>query len=395
MARILMCHNYYQQPGGEDVSYESEVSLLRSRGHDVLTYTVHNNDIDQIGRIALARKTIWNQQTYRDLSELIRREQPEIMHCTNTFPLISPAAYHAARREDVAIVQSLRNYRLLCPNTYFLRDGKICENCLGKSLPIAAITHACYRGSRAASAVVTAMLGVHNMLKTWNRAVDLFFCPSEFTRQKFIEGGFAEEQVVVKPNFVSPDPGPGTGRGNYAVFVGRLSPEKDIETLLQAWAQLPNKLPLKIIGDGPLADRVAQAQEGEDIEWLGHRPLDQVLSVIGDAAFLIMPSVWYETFGRTIVEAFAKGTPAIVSNLGAMAELVDDGVTGLHFEAGDPNDLASKVTNMFSDPAKLAKMRGAARAIFVQKFSAERNYEMLLSVYRIARKNLSKRSHAN
>lgn len=390
-----MCHNYYQQPGGEDVSYESEVSLLRSRGHDVLTYTVHNNDIDQIGRIALARKTIWNQQTYRDLSELIRREQPEIMHCTNTFPLISPAAYHAARREDVAIVQSLRNYRLLCPNTYFLRDGKICENCLGKSLPIAAITHACYRGSRAASAVVTAMLGVHNMLKTWNRAVDLFFCPSEFTRQKFIEGGFAEEQVVVKPNFVSPDPGPGTGRGNYAVFVGRLSPEKDIETLLQAWAQLPNKLPLKIIGDGPLADRVAQAQEGEDIEWLGHRPLDQVLSVIGDAAFLIMPSVWYETFGRTIVEAFAKGTPAIVSNLGAMAELVDDGVTGLHFEAGDPNDLASKVTNMFSDPAKLAKMRGAARAIFVQKFSAERNYEMLLSVYRIARKNLSKRSHAN
>lgn len=395
MSRILLCHNYYKRPGGEDVSYESEVDLLRSRGHDVTTFTVHNDLIDRMSGFTVSCNTIWNRQSHRKLMELIRREKPEIMHCTNTFPLISPAAYYAARAEGVAVVQSLRNYRLLCPNTYFLRDGKVCEDCLGKSIPWPAIQHGCYRESRSASAVVTAMLGVHNRLSTWSRVVDLFFCPSKFTYKKFIEAGYSEDKVVVKPNFVSPDPGPGSGRGGYAVYVGRLSPEKDIRTLLTAWTQLKERLPLKIVGDGPLADLVLNAQENGNVEWLGHRTREEVLSVIGDAAFLVMPSVWYETFGRTIVEAFAKGTPVIASNLGAMAELVDNGRTGLRFEPGDPDDLVAKIRELLLDPTKLTRMRHAARAEFEQKFTAERNYEMLLGIYDKALMNLSQYRHAS
>ncbi len=394
MAKILLCHNYYQLPGGEDQSYGSEAELLRSRGHDVMTFTMHNDLIDGMSRFTAARKTIWNKQVYRDLSDLIRRGRPEIMHCTNTFPLISPAAYYAAKAEGLAVVQSLRNYRLLCPGACFLREEKVCEKCLGKSVPWPAIQHACYRGSRAASAVVTAMLGVHNKLKTWSREIDLFFCPSDFTRRKFVEAGFPEDKVAVKPNFVDPDPGPGLGRGNYAVYVGRLSPEKDIATLLRAWSRLHNDLPLKIIGDGPLAESVKQAQENCSIEWLGHRPLEEVLSIIGDASMLIMPSIWYETFGRTIVEAFAKGTPVVASNLGVMADLVDSGRTGLHFKAGDPNDLESAVRKMISDPAALGRMRVAARAEFERKFTAERNYEILLGIYDKARIHLEQRNYA-
>jgi glycosyltransferase involved in cell wall biosynthesis len=382
MSRILFCHNYYKQAGGEDVSNDDEIALLRSRGHDVSTYTLHNDFIDQMGSFAVARKTIWNHKAFRELRKLIRHERPEIMHCTNLFPLISPAAYFAARAEGVAVVQALRNFRLLCPNTFFLRDGRVCEDCLGKSLPWRAVAHGCYRNNRAASAVVTAMLGVHNGLKTWTRSIDRFLCPSQFARQKFVEAGYPEDRLHVIPNFVDIDTGPGSGQGNYAVYVGRLSHEKDLRTLLAAWSQLDNSLKLKVIGDGPLADLVLKAEKESNVEWLGHRSKEEVLSAIGDATFLVMPSIWYETFGRVIVEAYSKGTPVIVSNLGAMAELVTDGHTGLRFDPGNPTDLISKVRDLLSDPNRLSGMRSAAR------------YEMLINMYQAARDHYGQLSHA-
>jgi len=380
--KILLCHNYYQQRGGEDQSFEDEAWLLESHGHDVIRYTRHNDDIADMSRRHVATQTIWNRRTYHELRSIIQREQPDVMHCTNTFPLISPAAYTAAKKERLPVVQALRNYRLLCPSATFLRDGSVCEACLGKAIPWPSVLHGCYRDSRAATAVIATMLTTHRLLKTWKRSVSLYYSLTQFARSKFIEGGFSADRVVVKPNFIRTDAAPGDGSGGYVLFVGRLSPEKGIDTLLNAWSRLPATTQLKIVGDGPLAERVRRAAEKDDrIEWLGQQPLDDVLQLIGDAACLVMPSVWYETFGRTIAEAFSRGTPAVVSKMGAMQELVDHGRTGFHFEPGNADDLATTIQQMLADPTQLANMRRAARTEFEDKYTAEANYRMLMAIY--------------
>ena len=380
--KILLCHNFYLQAGGEDQSFAAEARLLEERGHDVIRYTAHNDVIAGMGRLDVARRTLWNPETYTRVRELIRRERPAVMHCTNTFPLISPAVYYAARAEGVPVVQSLRNYRLLCPNALFLRDGRVCEDCLGRSLPWPGVLHGCYRGDRAATAVVAVLNAGHRALRTWSRAVDLYFTPSEFARRKFIQAGMPPGRIAVKPNFVAPDPGPGGGRGGYAIFVGRLSPEKGLETLVEAWTRMPGPLRLQVVGDGPLAASVAAAARRDPrIEPLGRRTPAEVLSLIGDAVCLVMPSTWYETFGRTVIEAFARGTPVLASRLGAMAELVDDGRTGLLFTPGDAADLAAKTRTLLADPARLARMREEARLKYEQKYTADVNYDMLTAIY--------------
>ncbi len=389
--KVLVCHNHYQQPGGEDQSFAQEANLLEARGHEVLRYTLHNDVIDSMGRTRVALKTIYNRQTYREVRAIVGQHRPDVMHCTNTFPLISPAAYYAAHAEGVAVVQSLRNYRQLCPSALLMRDDRPCEDCLGKLLAWPGIVHKCYRGSRAATAVVAGMTALHHLTGTWRKAVDQYFTLTEFSRQKFLSAGWPGERITVKPNFVDPDPRPGDGDGQFAIFVGRLSTEKGITALLDAWRQLPRPIPLKIIGQGPSTDEVARfCIDHPHVELLGHRPYAETLDWIGRATFLVMPSIWYETFGRTIIEAFAKQTPVLASNLGAMAELIDDGVTGRLFAPGKAADLASKATAMWNDHATLQRMRIAARREYERRYTAAYNYEMLLDIYRqaIARRRL-------
>jgi len=383
--RLLLCHNHYQLPGGEDQVFRDERWLLESRGHEVLSFVRHNNDIEHMSGRKAALATLWNDETYVAITKLIREQRPDIIHCTNTFPLISPAVYYAAQAEKVPVVQSLHNYRLLCANGYMLRDGAPCEACSGRFFAWPALQHKCYRNSLAATTAVAGMQTFHRVIGTWRNTVNMFITCSNFAREKFLQAGIAAEKIVMKPNFVHPDSGPGTGSGDYAVFVGRLSPEKGIETLLAAWRELALPLQLKIIGDGPLAPRVqAAAEQDSRIEWLGWQPLENVLSVIGDAAMLLMPSIWYETFGRTIVESFSKGTPAIVSRLGAMAELVDDGRTGLHATAGDPRDLAAKVAHLAQNESLRQSMRQACRKEFEARYTAEANYKQLMEIYALA-----------
>ena len=387
--KVLLCHNAYQQAGGEDQSFAAEAWLLEEHGCEVVRYERSNDAIRLMSRFEIARRTLWNRDSYRELRALIRRERPSVMHCTNTFPLISPAAYYAADREGVAVVQSLRNYRLLCPNAYLMRDGRVCEDCLGRRFAWPGVQHGCYRDSRAASAVVATMQTMHRSLGTWRRKVDLYFAPSEFARQKHLEAGFAAEQVAVKPNFIHPDPGPGSGRGGYAIFVGRLSPEKGIETLLDAWRRLAQRggrpLPLKIVGDGPLTPQCAAAAvEHAELELLGRRSPSEVLQLVGEARCLVMPSLWYETFGRTIIEAFAKGTPAIAARLGAMAELIEHGRTGRLFQPGDAGDLAAQVVWLLDHPNEESALRAACRSEYEQRYTAQPNYLMLREIYRQA-----------
>lgn len=379
--KVLLCHAYYQQQGGEDLSFEAEARLLESRGHEVIRYTLRNDIISQMNPLVVAWKTIWNARVKRDVSRLLRDSRPDVMHCTNTFPLLSPAVYYAAREAGVPVVQSLRNYRMMCPAALFLRDGRVCEDCLGKRVPWPAIKHGCYRESRAASAVVSALLALHRQAGTWRKAVTLYFTPSEFARTKHIEGGLPASRIRVKPNFLDPDPGPGTGAGGYALFVGRLSPEKGLDTLISAWRDLPD-VPLRIVGDGPLGDQLRRSvQASPQIQLIGRCSPKDVLGLMAEASFLVMPSIWYETFGRTIIEAYACGTPVIVSRMGSMAELVREGETGFTFEPGNARDLVTKVRHLLTDQPQLTRMRQAARQEYLDRYTAERNHGLLLDLY--------------
>ncbi len=384
--RLLLAHNYYQLRGGEAEIFETEAGLLQSHGHRVIRYTVHNDAIDGMGRLEAARATLWNRQVYDALRRLLRAERPDVAHFHNTFPLISPAAYYAARAENVPVVQTIHNYRLLCPKAQFFREGRVCEDCLGRSVALPGIVHGCYRDSRAASTVVAAMLALHRARRTWSKMVDVYvLAMTEFAREKFVEGGFPAEKLVVKPNFVYPDPGPGTGRGGYALFVGRLSEEKGIRTMLAAWERLDGQIPLHVVGDGPLAATVeAAAGRRAEITWLGRQPSEEVYRQMGEAACLIFPSVWYEGLPRTIVESFARGTPVIASNLGAMSSLIDPDRTGLHFEAGNAEDLAARVRWWLAHPEAHGAMREAARAAYEHHFTAEANYRQLMQIYETA-----------
>lgn len=379
---ILVVHNYYQQPGGEDRSFAAEAELLESRGHRVVRYTVHNDQIDAMPRGTAAAKALWNRASYRALRALIRKERPGVMHCTNTFPLVSPSAYYAAYDEGVAVVQSLRNYRLSCVNGLFFREGQVCESCLGRVAPWPGVLRGCYRSSRSASAVVAAMLTGHRLLGTWTRRVDRYVALCSFARDKFVEAGLPPEKISIKPNFLPVPPPPGNGQGGYALFVGRLSSEKGLRSLVEAWDRLARPMVLKVVGDGPLAPLVREAAARlPDVEWLGRQPATVVQELMGAAQAVVIPSTCYEGFPRVLLEALAVGTPLIASDLGAMAELVDPGRTGLLFAPGDPGRLAAAVARMQEDPEAWHAMRPQARATFEARYTAARNYEMLCAIY--------------
>lgn len=384
--RLLLVHSYYQQSGGEEAVFHAEVELLRSRGHTVQTFTVHNRELAQLDAARQAAATVWNAQARRALREAIRSSAPEVVHFHNTFPALSPAVYYAARAEHVPVVQTLHNYRLLCPNALFFRNGAPCEACLGRAVAWPGVVHACYRQSRAASGVVATMLAVHRALRTWHRLVDVFVAPSAFARRKLIEGGLPADRLVVKPNFVA-DPGLGRRDGGYALYVGRLSAEKGVDTLLQAWTQLP-EVPLRVVGDGPLRAEVeaalARSGAGAPVAVLGPRPPEEVRTLMQGATLLVFPSGCYEVSPRVVVEAFACGVPVVGADHGALTEIVEHGSTGLRYRPGDADALAATVRQAWTRPAQLAAMGARARAAYEETYTPERSYEMLLDVYHTA-----------
>jgi len=379
---VLVAHNYYKLAGGEDQCVAAEVAMLRAHGHRVMQYSVSNDATDGMGRLELARRAIWSRPAFVEMQRLIDLHRPQVVHFHNTFPLISPAAYYAAQGAGVPVVQTLHNFRLVCVNALLFRDGKPCEDCLGKMVLWRGVAGSCYRNSRAASAAVAAMITTHRLLGTWRDAVDVYVALSEFSRRKFIEGGLPGDKIIVKPNFLYPEPSTGLGEGGYAVYVGRLSAEKGVATLLAAWQRLGRAVPLKIAGDGPLAPEVQEAAaQNSAIEWLQGVPHESVYDLIGAAAFLVLPSQCYEGFPRVVMEAFAKGTPVVVSRLGAMADMVEDGQNGLRFAPGDPSDLVAKVQCLLSDASALKRMRRLARETFNRNFTAEANHELLMAIY--------------
>jgi glycosyltransferase involved in cell wall biosynthesis len=386
--KILLAHNYYLQPGGEDVAFRTEIELLQEHGHTVQVYEEHNSRIDQLNPVSVAIETIWSESSRQKLIAILNQFRPDVVHFQNTFPLISPSAYYACRRVNASVVQTLQNYRLLCPAATLYRDGHICEECLGKPVTLPGIVHACYHSSYIHSGALTAMLTAHRVIGTWQNRVDAYIALTEFAREKFIEGGLPANKIYLKPNVTSFRPSQKQGHGEFALFAGRLTEEKGLRTLLSAWRLL--NYPLKIAGDGPLSNYVLQElekNEHKSVQYLGRLSHQEVSTLMKNARVLIFPSEWYEGFPLTIAESLACGLPIIASDIGSQAEIIQDGYSGLHFRAGDEGDLREKVQWVFQNPADVLRMSENALYVYQEKYTPEKNYEELINIYSRALEN--------
>ncbi len=378
---VLVIHNRYQLAGGEDAVVRAEVALLRRHGHRVTEFVRDNAVIARLGPLrqaALFATTTWNQTVYRELRQLIRRERPQIAHCHNLVPLISPAAYYACREEGVPVVQTLHNFRLRCPAGTMFHHGAACGNCSGELQKAVAL--GCYRGSPTQTAAVALMLAAHRSLNTYRQMVDAYSAPSAFCAAQVACSGIPRQRIVVRPNFLLNDPGPRTASQNFALFVGRLCEEKGVRQLLQAWPRLPH-VPLVIVGDGPLRAEL-QCADLPNVSLSGALSPADTLAKIKAARFLIFPSIGYETFGMAVLESAACGVATIASRLGALPELVHEGQTGLLFDPSNCDELVDKIHWAWSHPVTINQMGAAARRRYLQHFTAERAYEDLIALYR-------------
>lgn len=377
--RVLVVHNAYQQRGGEDSVVEAEVALLRDHGHEVELYLRHNDEVDHAPRLKVALQAVWSSATVQHLQALVARFSPEVIHVHNTLPLVSPSVYWAAHAAGIPVVQTLHNFRLMCPQATFLRHGKVCEDCLGK-VPWRAVMHRCYRESAVQTGAVAVMLSMHRGMGTFENKVSRYIALNEFCKAKFVAGGLPADRIVVKPNFVSWVPTPQWDQRAGGLYVGRLSVEKGIQVLLEAIRQLPDHR-VVVVGSGPFESEVRDVAGDA---YAGFLPLDQIMARLSRSAFLVLPSICYEGFPRTLVEAFANGVPVIASRLGSMAELIADGQTGLLFEPGNAADLAAKVCWANAHPQEMLRMGQAARAEYERRYTPERNCAELIEIYQAA-----------
>jgi glycosyltransferase involved in cell wall biosynthesis len=383
--KILTVHNMYRYRGGEDEVREAEEQLLQSRGHEVRPLIFDNTGIRGVGAVVSGLSAPWSQASYNRTADEIASWRPDIVSVHNFFPLATPAVHYAAARAGVPVIQTLHNFRMLCPSAVLFRGGSPCEDCLGKVVPWPGIVHACYRQSYSASASAAAMISVHNLLKTWQKQVTLYFTLTEFSRHKFIQGGFPPERLVVKPNFVPTDLGPGRGESDFVFYAGRLTEEKGIPLLLKAWQVGKPRGRLLVAGDGPLAPSVrALAESTDSIQYLGQLSVAETYEYMGNARAFVFPSLWYEGMPRAIIEAFSRGTPVIANRLGSMAEMIRHEETGWLVESGNCNALADAISAAFSDRVDRSVMRSAARVEFERNYTADRQYDLLMDAYQVA-----------
>jgi glycosyltransferase involved in cell wall biosynthesis len=375
-ARILVAHASYRQRGGEDIVVDDEIALLEKHDHAVCRYLRDNRDIDERRPLKTAVDTIWSTETTQSMRQLIADFKPDVIHVHNTFPALSPSLYWEAGRNCVPVVQTLHNFRLLCPQAMLLRNGNVCEDCLGRA-PWRAIAHGCYRGSSAKSAVLSSMLMTHRALGTYRHKIARYIALNEFCRDKFIAGGFPADKIAIKPNFADlPQPNPLAIRRG-ALFVGRLSREKGVDTVLNALSLLP-KQHIEAVGEGPERDRVVRHPQIIMHGWIDQ---ERLFRVMRRHAYLILPSIWYENSPRTLIEAFGCGLAVIASRLGALAELIDDGRTGMLVEPNSPADLARAMRWAEEHPNEMRAMGERARTEFETHYTPERNYDRLVAIY--------------
>lgn len=381
--KILVVHNAYQLAGGEDSVVRNEVALLQKHGHEVQLHLVSNDSVRGIiGKISAALGVVFSPLSYFRIRKLLKAQQPDIVHVHNFFPLISPAVFYACKATRTPVVMTLHNYRLVCPTALLMHDGKVTERSL-KHGPWWTIPKRVYRDSYIGTLMLALMIAVHKTLGTWNRTVGRFILLSQFSISKFVQAGINPRFLSIKPNFVDVEQAPEQPRKGF-LFVGRLSQEKGIDVLLNALrnlAESPDQpsIEVAVAGDGPLADQVKQSVPL--VKPLGSLKTEEVRQWMSSSNALILPSVWYEGFPMVIVEAYACGLPIIASRIGALAELIEDGVTGLLFNPGDAVDLAAKIQWASQHPEKIKSMGLLARQRYEERYTSQKNYEALLSIY--------------
>ena len=374
---VVVAHDRYRQPGGEDAVVNAEVALLKRKGHRVVVYERHNDDIVGMNAGSVAVQTLWSRRTVRDITRVLAESGADLLHVHNMFPLVSPSIYWGADRVGVPVVQTLHNFRLLCPQAMLLRDGKVCEECVGR-LPWRGAVRGCYDGSWPKSTVLAGMLALHRGIGTWRSKVTRYIALNDFCRNKLIAGGLPAERIAVKPNFVDIDAPQGGGREGF-LFVGRLSPEKGVATLIEASSRLPEAR-VRIAGSGPELGRVQQ-HASPSLQVLGPLASQAVQDEMSRAIALVTPSICYDAFPITLLEAFACGLPVIASRLGALPALIQDGVSGLLFEPGNAADLERKMRWALTHRDEMAAMGRNARARYELNYTPERNYAQLMAIY--------------
>lgn len=394
---IIQIHNDYKIFGGETKVVKNEKRLLVEKGHKVLQFLDSNKRIDDfnaLDKIKFIKNVFYSKESYNNLHNIIIKFKPDVIHIHNVFPLISPSVYYCAKDDNVPVVQTIHNFRFLCPNGLFLRNGQVCELCKnGNYTP--AVRYGCYKNSYFFSGLYAAIIKYHRMHNTFYDKIDTLVALSEFSKRKLIEGGFDHRKIVVKPNFLlqSGIENNFNRKLDYFIFIGRLSKEKGIYNLVEAVRNF-TKQKLKIIGNGEeleIIKNVINTNKLNNIELLGFIDGPRKYKLLTEAKALIFPSIWYENFPMTILEAYSMGTPVIASNIGSLPEIVQDKKTGLLFNSGDPEDLANKIEWAWNHPREMADMGKKALKEFELKYTAEKNYQMLMDIYLKAIENKSKR----
>ncbi len=389
--KILVVHNYYREAGGERVSLSAQVSLLQSRGHDVIQFTRNSSEIDEYNifrKVKFFQETVFSSQTYRDITAIIKENKPQIAHIHNVFPLISPSVYLALHNHNIPIVQTIYNFRFLCPNGLFYTNGQICEKCiLGNTFH--AIRFRCFRNSRSLSALYGLTIALHRKVGTFD-LIKAFVVPAEFTGQKLIEGGIATKENMHTIKYILPKNVPQMRVGNLSkekvdfVFIGRLSREKGIWTLLHAFRKIKG-VTLKILGDGPLIVSIQswlQQNHISNIELVGFVSGQKKWELLSSAVATIVPSIWYENSPFTVLESMAVGTPVIGSAIGSLPEIIQHQKTGLLFKPGDSEDLFQKLEWIKNNPEKGLQMGRNAQIEFKLQYDSEIYYHQLMAIYK-------------
>jgi glycosyltransferase involved in cell wall biosynthesis len=390
--RILIVHNRYRSaaPSGENRVVEQEGEALAALGHEVMRF---GRSSDEIGQWPVAKKAslpvrpIWSRETYRDLKAVLRRDRPEVVHVHNTFPLLSAAVLYACRDARIPVVATIHNYRLLCANGTFFRDGTLCRDCAHGS-PLPAVLHGCYRGSPAATAPVALAMGLHR--QAWRSLISAYVFVSGPQRDLLQEARLPPRRVFVRHNLIPRRDRPQTARWPTVVFAGRLDEAKGVRLLMEGWDSYRAKsgepgLKLVIAGGGPLGDEVATwASARPSVELHGTVSADRCAELISSARAVLLPSVWRETFGLVAVEAMAAGVPPVAAGHGAFTELITPGVDGVLFSPGDPAALALAIADIEANPERYEAYGDRARQTYEQRFDPQRSMEDLLGIYRFA-----------
>jgi glycosyltransferase involved in cell wall biosynthesis len=356
---------------------EEEARLLRDAGHLVTMWAPAPDRLDGVGLVRTGLSAVWSASAIAEVRRLVKRSRADVVHVHNLYPMLSPAVLRTAESEGAAVVVTLHNYRLMCLPANFLRDERTCELCLGKA-PWRGVVYRCYRDSALGSAAMAASLVLHRGLGSFDR-VRRFLAVSEFVRQKHIEAGMSPRRIRVKRNFAWTAPRR-RGPGKYFLYLGRLAPEKGVETLLRAAHDLPQRL--LVVGEGPQGEALRRAAPAP-VEFTGPVSPEEVPAILSRARALVVPSLWYEAAPRGILEAYASGVPVVASRIGALPEVVEEGITGVLAEPGSPESWKKALGRLADDQESRRLGEGAFRA-WTARYTPEHGIGDLEAAYREA-----------